>query len=101
MWRNTEFFDMEDLNWQHDMRHDDWQNAELGVPYRTSSGSGILPKTQNSWKHQSLLEIRKKMPTVIFPELIFSEVEFLEKHFIFPEVEFRVFEFWGNISNRS
>jgi hypothetical protein len=22
MWRNTEFFDMEDLNWQHDMRHD-------------------------------------------------------------------------------
>jgi hypothetical protein len=43
------------------------------------------------------------MPTVIFPELIFSEVqvEFLEKYFIFPEIKFRVFEFWENISNRS
>jgi hypothetical protein len=42
-----------------------------------------------------------KTPILTSREEKNSEVEFLEKHPIYPELKFRVFEFWGNISNRS
>jgi hypothetical protein len=46
-------------------------------------------------------DMRSGKKCLFFPELIFSEVELLKKHPIFPEVNFRVFEFWENVSNRS
>jgi hypothetical protein len=61
---------------------------------------GFYRKTRTR-KNTDPYNNRSGKKCLIFPELIFSELEFLEKYPIFPELKFRVFEFWKNVCDRS